>query len=213
MGEGRNMYRVLLGKSEGRRQLERPGIDGRMGTKWTVGRLVGGCEVDSTGSGEGLLAGSCECGDEPSGSGARELVCHRLRVFEKRVLERISVPKRDEVTGECRKLHIWELHNLYSSPDIIRQIKSRRLKWASHVACMGEGRKVCRVLVGQPEGKRLLGRLRHGWKDGIRTDLGEIGWGGGGGLVSPGSEKGLDRAFVNLVMNNWFQAPHIYLRS
>jgi hypothetical protein len=67
---------------------------------------------------------------------------HRLRVFENRVLRRIFVPKRDEATGEWRKLHNEELHNLYLSPDIIRQIKSRRMRWAEHVASMGEGRNV-----------------------------------------------------------------------
>jgi hypothetical protein len=79
---------------------------------------------------------------------------HRLRVFENRVLRRIFGPKRDEVTGEWRKLLNGELHNLYSSPDIIRQIKSRRMMWAGHVALMGEGKKFYRVLVGNPEGKR-----------------------------------------------------------
>jgi hypothetical protein len=77
-------------------------------------------------------------------------------VFENRVLRRIFVPKRNEVTGEWRKLHSEELHNLYSSPDIIRQVKSRRMRWAGPVACMGEERKVYKVLVGKPEGKRPL---------------------------------------------------------
>jgi hypothetical protein len=99
-------------------------------------------------------------------------------VFENRVLRRIFGPKRDEVVGEWRKLHSGELHNLYSSPDIIRQIKSRRMRSAGHVARMGEGRNEYRVLVGKPKGKRPLGRPRHRWEDGIRMDLGEIGWGG-----------------------------------
>jgi hypothetical protein len=72
---------------------------------------------------------------------------HGLRVFENRVLRRIFGPKRDEVTGEWRKLHNEELHNLYSSPDIIRQVKSRRMRWAGYVARMGEERKVYKVLV------------------------------------------------------------------
>jgi hypothetical protein len=76
-----------------------------------------------------------------------------------------------EVTGECRKLHNGELHNLYSSPDIIRQIKSRRMRWARHVAHVGEGRNVNRVLVGKPEGKRPLGRPRRRWVDGIKWAL------------------------------------------
>jgi hypothetical protein len=86
---------------------------------------------------------------------------HRLRVFENRVLRRIFGPKRDEVTGEWRKLHNEELRILYSSPHTSRQIKSRRLRWARHVARMGEERNVCKVLVGRPEGKRPLGRTRH----------------------------------------------------
>jgi hypothetical protein len=86
---------------------------------------------------------------------------HRLRVFETRVLRRIFGPKRDEVTGEWRKLHNGALHNLYSSPDIIRQIKSRRMRWAGHVARMGEGRNVYRFLVGKPEGRRQLERPRR----------------------------------------------------
>jgi hypothetical protein len=102
---------------------------------------------------------------------------HRLRVFENRVLRGMIGPKRDEVTGEWRKLHSGELHNLYSSPDIVRQIKSRRMRWAGHVARMGEGRNVYRVLVGKPEKKRTLGRPRRRWKDGIKMDLREIGWG------------------------------------
>jgi hypothetical protein len=75
---------------------------------------------------------------------------HRLRVFENRVLRRLFGPKRGEVTGEWRKLHNEELHNLYSSPDIIRQVKSRRMRWAGHVARMGDERKVYKVLVGSP---------------------------------------------------------------
>jgi hypothetical protein len=90
-------------------------------------------------------------------------------VFENRVLRRIFGPTRDEVTGEWRKLHNRELHNLYSSPDIIRQIKSRRMRWAEHVARMREGIKVQRVLVGEPEGKDHLkdqgvdGRMKSKW--------------------------------------------------
>jgi hypothetical protein len=84
-------------------------------------------------------------------------------VFENRVLRRIFGPKRDEVTGEWRKLHSGELHDLYSSPDIIRQIKSRRMRWAGHMTCMGEGRNVYRVSVGRPEGKKPLGRPRCKW--------------------------------------------------
>jgi hypothetical protein len=104
---------------------------------------------------------------------------HRLRVFENRVLRRIFGPKMDEVSVEWRKLHNGEFHNLYSSPDIIRQIKSRRTRWAGHVARMGGGRNVYRVLVGKPEGKSPLGRPRRSWDDGIKMDLREIVWGCG----------------------------------
>jgi hypothetical protein len=86
---------------------------------------------------------------------------HRLRVFENRVLRRIFEPKRDEVTREWRKLHDEELHNLYSSSDTIRYIKSRRMRWAGHVARMGGERKLYRVLVGKPKGKRPFGRPRR----------------------------------------------------
>jgi hypothetical protein len=115
---------------------------------------------------------------------------HRLRVFEYRVLRRIFGTKRDEVTEEWRKLHNEELYNLYSSPDIIRQVKSRRMS----LARMGEERKLYKVLVGKPEGKRPLGRSRRRWENGIRMDLREICWrvwsgfdclriGTGGGLL------------------------------
>jgi hypothetical protein len=80
--------------------------------------------------------------------------------------------------GEWRELHNEELHNLYSSPDIIGQVKSRQMRWAGHMACMGEERKVYKVLVGKPKGKRPLGSPRHRWEDGIRMDIGEIGLGG-----------------------------------
>jgi hypothetical protein len=104
---------------------------------------------------------------------------HRLRVFENRVLSRISGPKRDEIRGEWRNLHNEELHNLYSFPDIIWQIKSRRMRWVRHVTRMREERKVYRVLMGKPEGRRPLERPRHRWEDGIRKDLRETGWKGG----------------------------------
>ena len=81
----------------------------------------------------------------------------KLRVFENRVLRRVFGPKRDEVTGEWRKLHNEELMYLYSLPNIVRVVKSRRMRWAGHVACMGEGRGVHKVLVGKPEGKSHCG--------------------------------------------------------
>jgi hypothetical protein len=86
-------------------------------------------------------------------------------------------PKRDEATREWRRLHNKELYALYSSPDIIRVIKSRRLRWAGHVACMGERRGAYRVLVGKPEGRRPLGRPRRRWEDNIKMDIREVGWG------------------------------------
>jgi hypothetical protein len=110
---------------------------------------------------------------------------HRLRVFENRVLRRICGPKREE-DGSWRKLHNDELHSLYSSPNIVRVIKSRRMNWAGHVARMGEGRGVYRVLVGRPEGKRPLGRPRLRCEDDIKMDLREIGL-DGGELDSAGS--------------------------
>jgi hypothetical protein len=88
---------------------------------------------------------------------------HRLRV-----LRRVLGCKSGEVVGEWRRLHSGGLHNLYSSPVIIRQNKSRRMRWARHVACMGEDREVYKVLVGRPKEKRPLRRLRHRWEDGIR---------------------------------------------
>ncbi|KAJ4428093.1 hypothetical protein ANN_24107 [Periplaneta americana] len=100
---------------------------------------------------------------------------HRLRVFENKVLRKIFGAERDEVTGEWRKLHNAELHALYSSPDIIRNIKSRHLRWAGHVARMGESRNAYRVLVGRSEGKRPLGRPRRRWKDNIKMYLREVG--------------------------------------
>ena len=101
----------------------------------------------------------------------------KLRVFEKMVLRRIIEPRRDEVTGEWRRLHNEELNDLYCSPNIVRVIKSKRMRWAGHVARMGVERGVCRVLVGKPEGRRPLGRLWRRWVDNNRMDLQEVGCG------------------------------------
>ena len=101
----------------------------------------------------------------------------KLRVFENMVLRVIFGPWRDEVTGEWRRLHNEELSDLYTSPNIVRVIKSRRMRWAGHVACMGEERGVFRVLVGKPVGKRPLGRPRRRWVDNIRMDPQEVGCG------------------------------------
>jgi hypothetical protein len=99
-------------------------------------------------------------------------------VFENRVLRRIFGSKRDEVTGEWRKLHNEELNVLYCSPNIVRVINSRRMRWAGHVARMGERRGVYRVLVGKPEGRRPFGRTRRRLEDNIRMDLQEVGCSG-----------------------------------
>jgi len=93
----------------------------------------------------------------------------KLRVFENMVLKRIFGPRRDEVMVECWRLHNEELNDLYCSPNIVRGIKSRRMRWAGHVACMSEERGVYRVLVGKPEGRRPLGRPRRRWVHNIRT--------------------------------------------
>jgi hypothetical protein len=121
-------------------------------------------------------------------------------VFENRVLRRIFGPKRDIVMGGWRKLHNKELHNLYSSTSIIRIIKSRRMRWAGHVARMGEQRNVYRLLVGKPEGKRPIGRPRHRRIDNINMDLLEIrldvvDW------IGLAEDRYRWRALVNSVMN------------
>jgi hypothetical protein len=96
---------------------------------------------------------------------------HRLRVFQNRVLRRISGTKRDEVTGGWRKLHNEELHNLHSSPNIIRMTKSKRMRWVGHLTRRGAERKVSRVLVGKPKGKRPLERSIRRWEDNIKRVL------------------------------------------
>jgi hypothetical protein len=98
-------------------------------------------------------------------------------VFENKVPRRIFGTKRDEVTGEWRKLHNEELHDLYPSPSIIRIMKSKRMRWVGHVARMEETRDAYRLLVGKPEGKRPLRRPGRGWVDNIRMDLLDLGWG------------------------------------
>jgi hypothetical protein len=124
---------------------------------------------------------------------------HRLRVYENTELRRIFRPRREE-DGSWRKLHNDELHNLYSSPNIVRVIKSRRMRWAGHVARMGEGRSVYRVLVRRPEGKRPLGRPRRRWEDNIKMDLKETRIDGANWIqLARDTVRWL--AFVNTVMN------------
>jgi hypothetical protein len=124
----------------------------------------------------------------------------RLRVFENRVLRGIFGCKRDEVTGEWRKLHNEELNHLYCSPNIFRVIKSRRMRWAGHVARMAERRVVYRVLVWKPEGKRPLGRPRRRWEDNIEMDLHEVGY-GDMDCIELAQDRDRWRALVNAVMN------------
>jgi hypothetical protein len=123
----------------------------------------------------------------------------RLRVFENSVLRRIFGPERD-VDGSWRKLQNDELHSLYSSPNIVRVIKSRRVRWVGHVARMREGRGVYRGLVGKPEVKRPLERPRRRWENNIKLDLREIGidranW------IRLAQDRVQWWAFVNTVMN------------
>ena len=99
----------------------------------------------------------------------------RLRVFENRMLRSVFGPKRDETTGEWRKLHNEKLSDLYSLPNIVRVVKSRRMRWAGHMARMVERRCAYRVLLGKPEGKRPLGRPRRRWEGNIKMDLQEVG--------------------------------------
>ena len=126
----------------------------------------------------------------------------KLKVFENMVLRRIFRPRRDEVTGEWRGLHNEGLNDLYSSPNIVRVIKSRRMRWVGHVARMGEERGVYRVLVGKPEGRRPLGRPRRRWADNIRTDLQEVGcvymdW------IGLAQDRDRWRTLMSAVMNLW----------
>ena len=123
----------------------------------------------------------------------------KLRVFENMVL-RIFGLRRDEVTGEGRRLHNEELNDLYTSPNILRVIISRRMRWAGHVERMGEERGVYRVLVGKPEGKRSLGRPRRRWVDNIRMDLQEVGC-GYMDWIGRAQDRDRWRTLVSTVMN------------
>jgi hypothetical protein len=124
---------------------------------------------------------------------------HRLRVFENRVLRGIFGPKRDEVTGEWRKLHNEELHDLYSSPSIIKVVKSRRLRLVGHIARTGEKRNAYRLLMEKPEGKRPLGRPRRRWVDN-RMDLVQVGW-NDVDWIGLAQDRDMWRALVNMILN------------
>ena len=128
---------------------------------------------------------------------------HRPRVFENRVLRRIFGPKKVKVTGEWRKLHNEELNDLYCATNIVRVIKSRRLRRLGHVACMGDGRGVYRVLVGKPEGKRPLGRPWRRWEYNIKMDLQEMGC-RGMDWIELAQDRDRWWALVNAVMNLQF---------
>ena len=123
----------------------------------------------------------------------------RLRVFENRVLRRISGSRWDVVTGEWRTLHNEELNDLYCSP-VIRVVKSRRMRWAGHVTRMGERRGVYRVLLGKSEGKGPLGRHKRRWEDNIKMDLQEVGC-GGMDWIELAQDRDRWRALVYVVMN------------
>jgi hypothetical protein len=125
---------------------------------------------------------------------------HRLRIFQNSVLRKVFALKREE-DGLWRELHN-ELHSLYSSPNIVRVIKSRRMRWVGHVACMGEERSVYRVLVGRPEGKRPLEGPRHRWEDNIKMDLREIGI-DGANWIQLAQDRVQWQACVNTVKNLW----------
>ena len=126
----------------------------------------------------------------------------KLRVFENMVRRRIFGPRSEEVTGEWRKLHNEQLYDLYSSPNNVRVIKSRRMRWAGHVASMGEEMGVYRAFVGKPEGRRPLGRPRRRWVDNIRMDLQEVGcwymdW------IGLAQDRNRMQTLVSAVMNLW----------
>ena len=125
---------------------------------------------------------------------------HRLRVFENKVFRKIFGAKKDEITEQWRKLHNAELHALYSSPNTIRSLKSRRLRWAGHVARMEQSRNAYRVLVRKPEGKRPLERPRRRWEDNSKMDLREVGC-NPGEWIDLAEDRDQEPAYVRAVMN------------
>jgi hypothetical protein len=115
------------------------------------------------------------------------------------VLKRIFGPKRDEATGEWRRLHNEELKDLYSSPNIIRAIKSTRMRWVGHLAHMGEKRDAYRILVGIPKGRRPFGRPRRKWDDNIKMDIQEVEW--GMNWIDLSQDRDKRQVVVDAVMN------------
>ncbi|KAJ4427681.1 hypothetical protein ANN_25330 [Periplaneta americana] len=225
IGESRNAYRVLVGRPEGKRPLGRPrrrwednikidlrevGYDDRewidLAQDRDQWRAYVRAAVNLRSAVKNLKVRIYKTvilpvllyGCETWTLSLREE--HRLRVFENKVLRKIFGAKRDEVTGEWRKLHNTELHALYSSPNIIRNIKSRRLRWAGHIARMGESRNAYRMLVGRPESKRPLGRPRRRWEDNIKMDLREVGY-DDRDWINLAQDRDRWRAYVRAAMN------------
>ncbi|KAJ4434360.1 hypothetical protein ANN_22919 [Periplaneta americana] len=190
MGESRNAYRVLVGRSEGKRPLGRPR------RRWEDNIKM---DLREVGYDDREWINFAQDRDQWRAY-VRAAMNLRVKVFENKVLRKIFGAKRDEVTGEWRKLHNTELHALYSSPDIIRDIKCRRLRWAGHVARMGESRNAYRVLVGRPEGKRPLGRPRRRWEDNIKMDLREVGY-DDREWINFAQDRDQWRAYVRAAMN------------
>ncbi|KAJ4446832.1 hypothetical protein ANN_13530 [Periplaneta americana] len=181
MGESRNAYRVLVGRPEGKRPSGRPRRRWEDNIKMDL-REVGYDDRDWINLTQD-----------------RDL----LRAYVRAAMKLRNVyfgAKRDEVTGEWRKLHNAELHALYSSPDIIRNIKSTRVRWAGHVARMGESRNAYRVLLGRQEEKRPLGRPRRRWEDNIKMDLREVGY-DGRDWINLAQDRDQWRAYVRAAVN------------
>ncbi|KAJ4436661.1 hypothetical protein ANN_16792 [Periplaneta americana] len=195
MGESRNAYRVLFGTSEEKDLWGGRGIDEKKLLPSSLLSKNLKVRIYKT-----VILPVVLYGCETWTLTLREE--QRLRVFENKILRKIFGAKSDEVTGEWRKLHNTELHALYSSLDIIRTIKSRRLRWAGHVARMGESRNAYRVLVGRPEGKRALGRPRRRWEDNIKMDLREVGY-DGRDWINLAQDRDQWRAYVRMAMNLW----------
>ncbi|KAJ4436762.1 hypothetical protein ANN_16894 [Periplaneta americana] len=191
MGESRNAYRVLVGRPEGKRPLGRPR------RRWEDNIKM---DLREVGYDDREWINCAQDRDQWRAYVRAAMNLRRPELFENKVLRKIFGAKRDKVTGEWRKLHDTELHALYSSPDIIRNIKSRRLSWAGHVARMDGSRNAYRVLVGRPEGKRPLGRPRRRWEDNIKMDLREVGY-DDREWINLAQERDQWRAYVRAAMN------------